>query len=110
MKLNDYQSLAIRTAKPGDTEQDLIHAALGLTGEAGEFADAVKKSVVYGRPLDTAHLIEEIGDALWYVALACRALDVDLATVAEGNIAKLRVRYPERYTDDLAAARLDKAG
>ena len=103
-----YQQLAMRTAKPMEVQDDLLHAALGLTGEAGEFADCIKKHWVYGQPLDKANAAEEIGDILWYCALACNALDVQLADVAAMNIEKLRKRYPARYQHDMAAFRADK--
>lgn len=103
-----YQSLAMRTAKQMEPKDDLMHAALGLTGEAGEFADAVKKHLVYGRPLDKANATEEVGDILWFVALACNTLGVDMGQVAQENINKLKRRYPDAYSDKLAAERLDK--
>ena len=103
-----YQTLALRTAAPMDATDDLMHAALGLSGEAGEFADCIKKHWVYGQPLDKANAAEEIGDILWYCALACNALDVQLADVAAMNIEKLRKRYPARYQHDMAAFRADK--
>ena len=103
-----YQLQAMRTAKPGDTDFDLMHAAYGLAGEAGEFADCVKKAHVYGRELDRANAAEELGDILWFVALACNALNVPMSTVAQQNIDKLRQRYPEKYSDQHAKARLDK--
>lgn len=103
-----YQGLAVRTAKDLGETGDLLHSALGVAGEAGEFVDCVKKHTVYGRPLDKANAVEELGDLLWFVALGCKALGVSMATVAEQNIAKLRQRYPDQYSDELAAARLDK--
>jgi NTP pyrophosphatase (non-canonical NTP hydrolase) len=103
-----YQHRAMRTAKPMEPSDDLMHAALGLAGEAGEFADAVKKHLVYGQPLDKANAIEEIGDIMWFCALACSALSIDMGRVAQMNIDKLKRRYPEKYADDLAVARLDK--
>ena len=107
-EFSTYQSLALRTAAPMDATGDLMHAALGLSGEAGEFADCIKKHWVYGQPLDKANAIEELGDLLWYIALACNALDAQLADVAAMNIEKLRKRYPARYQHDLAAFRADK--
>lgn len=103
-----YQSLAMRTAKRMELKDDLMHAALGLTSEAGEFADAVKKHLVYGRPLDKANATEEVGDILWYVALACNTLGVDMGQIAQENINKLKRRYPAAYLDRLAVERLDK--
>lgn len=103
-----YQSLAMRTAKPMDVQDDLLHAALGLTGEAGEFADCIKKHWVYGQPLDRENAIEEIGDVMWFIALASNALGVGMDEVAARNIEKLRKRYPAKYQDELAAFRADK--
>ena len=103
-----YQLQAMRTAKPMEPADDLMHAALGLAGEAGEFADAIKKHLVYGRELDRENAIEELGDVLWFVALGCATLGVSMADVAQGNIDKLRKRYPEKYDDELAYRRLDK--
>lgn len=108
MNLNNYQELAIRTAKQVDQQFDLMHAAFGLTGEAGEFVDAVKKHIVYGKSLDKANIFEELGDVLWYVALACETLGVDMAEIAQQNISKLKLRYPEKYSNELANQRLDK--
>lgn len=104
----EYQRLAIRTAKRVNQSFDLMHSAFGLAGEAGEFVDAVKKDIVYGKPLDQENLLEELGDILWYVALACETLGVDMDYVAVQNIDKLKKRYPEKYTDELASLRLDK--
>ena len=103
-----YQALAMRTAKPMELQDDLLHAALGLSGEAGEFADCIKKHWAYKQPLDTSNALEELGDLLWYIALACNALDVDMGRVAAMNIDKLRRRYPTAYQDELAAFRADK--
>lgn len=108
MDFVQYQSLAIRTAKNLGETGDLLHSALGVAGEAGEFVDCVKKHTVYGRPLDKANAIEELGDLLWFVALGCKAMGVSMDTVAEQNIGKLRLRYPDQYSDALAASRLDK--
>ena len=108
MDFKIYQHQAMRTAKPMEPADDLMHAALGLAGEAGEFADAIKKHLVYGRELDRENAIEELGDVLWFVALGCATLGVSMSDVAQKNIDKLRKRYPEKYEDALAHRRLDK--
>ena len=105
---SDYQRDALRTAKYLPFKEDLVHAALGLTGEAGEFADAVKKHVVYGKQLDLENLTEELGDILWYVALACNAMGTNFNEVMTQNIKKLAVRYPTEYSDLDALSRKDK--
>lgn len=108
MNFKDYQDNAIKTAKTGDFKFNLIHAAMGLSGEAGEFTDCVKKYAIYGQSLDSKNAAEELGDILWFVALACETLSVSMEKIAAQNIAKLQARYPEKYTDELAAKRLDK--
>lgn len=105
---NLYQAQAMRTAKEMTEEADLIHAALGLASEAGEFADAIKKSFAYEKELDVENLVEELGDLLWFVALACKALNVPMDAVAVGNVAKLYKRYPEKFTNEAANERADK--
>jgi NTP pyrophosphatase (non-canonical NTP hydrolase) len=108
MDFQGYQQLAMRTAKPMEPADDLMHAAFGLAGEAGEFSDCIKKHLVYGQALDRFNALEEIGDVLWYCALACSALGVDMESVAQSNIQKLKNRYPDKYSDQHATTRLDK--
>lgn len=87
----------------------LLHVALGVAGEAGELVDAVKKHVFYGQPLDTANLHEECGDLFWFLALLADTLgEANFTSMLRANIEKLRARYPEKYSDDHAASRLDK--
>lgn len=99
MDFSDYQEKALRTASLKSFEglPALQNAALGLAGESGEFADAIKKASFQGHPIDPAHLREEIGDILWYCALAARALDQDLGDIAKANIDKLSRRYPKGF-------------
>lgn len=84
---------------------DLLHASMGLVTEAGEFQDMLKKHVYYGKELDTVNLKEEIGDILWYCAIALNALDSSFEEVMETNINKLKARYPEKFTSDKAINR-----
>ena len=99
MNLDTYQALAMRTAKPMEPADDLMHAVYGVSGEAGELADAVKKHQVYGQPLNVDNVMEELGDLMWYVALACNAIGVPMEHIAQMNIDKLAQRYPDKYTD-----------
>jgi NTP pyrophosphatase (non-canonical NTP hydrolase) len=87
----------------------LLHAAMGLCTEAGEFMDMLKKHILYGKPLDEVNLKEELGDKLWYAALALDELKSTFEQVMETNITKLRARYPNRFTEQDALNRnLDK--
>jgi len=109
----DYDSISKRLA-PEHCEAlkrgfDLLHAAMGLTTESSEFTDALKKHYFYGKPLDKVNLKEEIGDILWYCALALKALDSDFESVMETNIQKLKARFPEKFKEEQALNRdLDK--
>lgn len=83
----------------------LLHAAMGLDTEAGEFMDALKKSIFYGKPLDKTNLKEEIGDLLWYLAIAMNELGTDFDTEQDRVIRKLKARYPSKFDNDLAENR-----
>lgn len=77
-------------------EQELAYTALGLTGEAGEYADKIKKVIRdHDGYIDQSRqdgLIKELGDVLWYVSAAARALGVTLSVVATKNLEKLESR------------------
>lgn len=108
---DEYQKFAMRTAKDfGSYQMNLTHAALGISSDAGELVDAIKKHVIYGKPLDRPNVIEEIGDCLWFLTLAADCLGIRLQHCANENIEKLKKRYPEKYSDEAAIARADKAG
>jgi NTP pyrophosphatase (non-canonical NTP hydrolase) len=97
MNLHEYQALAMRTC-PAMGNGDMIgNAALGLAGEAGEVADIVKKHLYQGHALNKDKVAEEVGDILWYCALAATALECDLGDIAQHNIRKLQRRYPQGF-------------
>jgi NTP pyrophosphatase (non-canonical NTP hydrolase) len=80
-----------------DVEQRLVHAAMGMLGEAAEFSEQVKKRCFYGSKLDAENLHEELGDLLYYVAIALDELGLSFEGVMAGNIRKLAKRYPEGF-------------
>lgn len=90
---------AIEQRMKGKKMIDLLHAGVGLATESGEFLDALKKSIFYGKELDTVNLAEELGDLLWYIALALRAVDSDFDTQMYINIEKLKARFPDKFTE-----------
>ncbi|MEE8328138.1 MAG: MazG nucleotide pyrophosphohydrolase domain-containing protein [Nitrosomonadaceae bacterium] len=80
---------------------ELLTAAVGLTAEAGEFDEIVKKMIFQGKPLDLAnkvHLQKELGDLMFYVMVACMALGVTADEIVEMNKDKLENRYKEGFT------------
>ena len=100
MNTHDYMEQALMTESLPETElteeqKRLTHAGLGLCTEAAELADAVKKHIFYGKPLDKVNLIEEIGDILWYSAIVLDACQSSFDDAMDRNIGKLRKRYPQ---------------
>jgi NTP pyrophosphatase (non-canonical NTP hydrolase) len=76
----------------------LLTAALGISAEAGEFTEIVKKILLQGKPYNednVFHMKRELGDICWYIAQACMALDTNFEEILEINYQKLSDRYPE---------------
>jgi len=115
MNSKDYIQDAIRTESTdfsamnerlmNDGTKRLLHAGIGLSTEAGEFLDALKKHIFYGKELDRVNLKEEMGDLFWYLAIACDELDVEFEPLMETNIAKLKARYGEKFSEQRAENR-----
>lgn len=103
---NEYQRLAMTTLNPDLTKKDvLINGVMGLCGESGEAIDIVKKHLHQGHELDKEKLLKELGDIAWYLAETAYALDIPLDEVFEGNIAKLRARYPQGFDTEKSVHR-----
>jgi|AntRauTorcE11897_2_1112592.scaffolds.fasta_scaffold04846_5 NTP pyrophosphatase (non-canonical NTP hydrolase) len=105
MTLEEYEEQANETAQyPGrlgmkrDDIMGLMYTSLGLAGEAGEYADKIKKvlrddnsNIKCREPL-----LYELGDVLWYVTQNAQELGFSLKEVAQMNIEKLRSRKSRR--------------
>ncbi len=94
--INAYQAAARRTAAYPDVGANPVYPTLGLSGEAGEVADKVKKVLrdrggVFDDPTREAIKLE-LGDVLWYVAQLASELGYDLEEVATANLDKLASR------------------
>ena len=75
----------------------LMTGSIGLTAEAGELIEIVKKMLFQGKPLtqeNLFHMKRELGDIMWYWINTCRALDLDPNEVIAENVRKLEARYP----------------
>ena len=80
----------------------LMTAAFGISAEAGEFTEVIKKIFLQGKPYNednVFHLKRELGDICWYIAQACMALDTTFEEVLQMNYEKLSARYPEGTFD-----------
>jgi len=102
---SDFAQLLARLTELETQDADtprLLTAAFGMSAEAGEFTEIVKKVFLQGKPYNAdniEHLKIELGDILWYAAQACMALDVSFEEVMERNYLKLSARYPEGAFD-----------
>jgi NTP pyrophosphatase (non-canonical NTP hydrolase) len=80
----------------------LLTAALGMSAEAGEFTEVVKKIFLQGKPYNEEnafHLKRELGDICWYLSQAFMALDTNFEEILKMNYEKLSARYPEGAFD-----------
>ena len=103
----NYIKEAIRTKsdKFETPPADLVHGILGISTEAGELMDHLKKIMFYGNVVDLVNIKEELGDLFWYVALICSIYGWSFEEIQELNIGKLRKRYPEEFTSEASENR-----
>lgn len=86
----------------------LLHMAVGVSGEAGELLDAIKKHAIYRKGVDLENIAEELGDLLFYMTGLASALGMDMQELAKRNQNKLTTRYPNGYSNEDAQERKDK--
>jgi NTP pyrophosphatase (non-canonical NTP hydrolase) len=100
VNFSEYEELAARTANTRLTDRErLLDSAAGLSEEAGEILSLVRKHAFQAQPLDDERIMEELGDALWCLAMTARHAGTSLEDIAQANVAKLRARYPDGYRD-----------
>lgn len=112
----EHAKMVSALAKPGDaiiqdldcSRMHLLHMAVGISGEAGELLDAVKKAAIYNKPLDRENVIEELGDLEFYMEGLRAELGITREQTLQANIDKLSVRYKKGYSDKAAQDREDK--
>lgn len=105
MTINEYQIAALRTAS--EKCRSLTNCAMGLTGEAGECTDIIKKHLFHDHELDREHLAKELGDVAWYLAVCADVIGYDLETVLQMNVDKLRARYPTGFSTEASLHRAE---
>lgn len=120
MKINldkQFDEMTLALAKDGQDiindltpeKADLLHMAVGVSGEAGELLDAVKKAVIYNKEMDLENIIEELGDLEFYMSKIRQIVGVTREEILQRNIDKLSVRYAKgKYSNDQAQERADK--
>ena len=109
MDINTYLKESERTLIDKGLDKNLLHAAMGISTEAGELMDQFKRHIFYGKELDVVNIKEEMGDLMWYMAILMRELDLNFEEILQLNIDKLRARFPQKFTEEDALNRnLDK--
>lgn len=112
-----HEDLVSALVKPGQDIVDemtpeqahLIHMAVGVSGEAGELLDAVKKATIYQKPIDRENVVEELGDIEFYLEGLRQGLGITREETLDHNIAKLSKRYHGgSYSNQAAQERVDK--
>ena len=90
-------------------QASMMHMAVGISGEAGELLDAIKKHSIYQKPLDFDNVKEEAGDILFYLTGLLNDVGITLNECIEANREKLSKRYPNKcYSNADAIKRADK--
>jgi NTP pyrophosphatase (non-canonical NTP hydrolase) len=102
---SDFAALLARLTELELADADvprLLTAAFGVSAEAGELVEIVKKMFLQGKPYtedNIIHMKKEAGDILWYMSQLCIALDTTFEELMEINYQKLSARYPEGTFD-----------
>ncbi|MBU0467039.1 MAG: nucleoside triphosphate pyrophosphohydrolase family protein [Nanoarchaeota archaeon] len=100
MSLKLYQDLCKATAKKFETrEKEILTWGLGIAGEAGDVAGCIKKTFAHDND-QREGIKENIWDTLWYAAMICNFFDWDMQEILDGNIKKLKERYPQGFTTE----------
>ncbi|MGQ3740244.1 nucleoside triphosphate pyrophosphohydrolase family protein [Bacillus sp. FDAARGOS_1420] len=118
-ELDQYQEAALRTRNTNnDFGGHVLNAALGITGEAGEASDIVKKAIFHGYGFAPAHcpgeeegnthkLALELGYLLYYISIRSHEIGYTLEDIVQMNISKLVTRYPNGFSREASQKRVD---
>jgi NTP pyrophosphatase (non-canonical NTP hydrolase) len=107
MDFNEYQELSKRTMPKQYNRDAIANYAMGLSGEAGETTDLIKKELFHGHDRDAEKVKKEIGDVLHYASGLATMYGFSLEDAAITNIEKLRKRYPAGFNTQDSLKRVD---
>ena len=105
--MNNFIQDCLRTEAPigGEIQSRMnarsreLHSVMGMQTEVGEIVDQLKKHIFYGKELDVVNIKEELGDLMWYMSLLMDCVDTTYEECAEKVVAKLKARYPNKFTE-----------
>lgn len=101
-----YKTHVLRTLRNELTNKELLgNVGLGLSGEAGEVADLIKKHLYHGHDLNKEKLINELGDVRWYLEVAAHAIGTTVEEIEAKNVEKLEKRYPNGFSKEASINR-----
>jgi NTP pyrophosphatase (non-canonical NTP hydrolase) len=89
------------------SKDNLALGAMGISGEAGEVTDYIKKVLYHSHELSKEELAKELGDVLWYLTYLTELIGYSLSDIAELNLNKLKKRYPEGWNTERSINRED---
>ena len=97
----NFQDMVKGLVKSGDEiaeqmtaqEAHSLHMGVGISGEAGELLDAIKKYVVYKNPLDMVNVVEELGDLEFYMEGLRQGLGISREETIQANNMLQMLRY-----------------
>jgi len=88
---------------------EVLHAAVGVSGESGELLDAIKKWIFYNKTVDRENVVEELGDLEFYMEAIRSKMGINREETLKHNMEKLAERYKKyQYSDQAAIERADK--
>ena len=115
--LTQFEKMTLALAKDGEQikqeitpeQANILHMGVGVSTEANELLDAIKKHVIYQKPLDVENVKEELGDLLFYMSNLMQSVGLSFEEVLQHNVDKLSVRYSSgKYSNAQAQERADK--
>lgn len=108
MSFDEYQEWCKTKWKTENTHRDqVLECALGLSGEAGEFADLIKKEIFHKHSVPQITKKKELGDVAYYLTTMCTLTGVSLSDVIDMNVNKLNERYPNGFESERSINRDD---
>lgn len=101
-RIKELRTLDIENRSDEEIHVDprLFHSIVGVTTESVELLKAI--DLYLKHPIDNVNIMEEFGDMMWYMAIGVDQLGVSWEQVMDRVIAKLKARYPDKYSDEYA--------
>lgn len=103
-----YAEQGFNENQTGNHHLDVLHCAVGMSGESGEVLDHIKKHIFHGKKISKTDMIDEIGDTIWYMFNLMRLYGISFSKVLKANKIKLDTRYPNGRTKNILIGEKDK--